>query len=176
MKNVILSAAAVALVAAAANAQVTNGGFETGDFTGWTLGAGINYTTVQTFAAHSGSWGCYTGPIPANSISQNLTGVNAGDTVEVHFWLALSGSPNSFSATLDGLNLVAPMVDSGDFGYTEFVGTVNVTNANPALVFTFYNSPSYWSMDDVSAIVTPTPGAAAVLGLGGLAMGRRRRA
>jgi hypothetical protein len=178
MKNVLrtVSALGILAIASAANAQVTNGGFETGDFTGWTL-TGTSYTSVTTGAAHSGTFFCYTGPISPATIGQNLTGVNAGDQVEVHFWLGLdNGGPNSFSATLDGQALMIPLVNSGGFDYTEYVATVTVANANPALVFTVYDSPAYWYLDDVSAAVVPAPGAAAALGLGGLAAFRRRRA
>lgn len=43
------------------SAQITNGGFETGDFTGWTLGGNTGYTGVTGSYAHSGNFGAYFG-------------------------------------------------------------------------------------------------------------------
>lgn len=174
--------AALLVLAAAgsvANAElVVNGGFEAGNMSGWTQGAGINFTGVLTSPVHSGGFACRTGPDPVNTISQTLVGVNAGDTVSVSFWMGLfgTGTPNSFSATLDGQNIMAPITNWGTVSYTQFSANIVVTSANPTLVFTIYNSPSWFMLDDVSATATPTPGAAALLGLGGLVAGRRRRA
>ncbi len=45
---------------------LTNGGFETGDFTGWAINlrnqADATYYGVSHGSAHSGSWGAWFGP------------------------------------------------------------------------------------------------------------------
>lgn len=183
MNNVLRTvfAAGLLAVAGAANAQVTNGGFETGDFTGWTLVNNPGFSgvagTVSTTAPAGGAFQAYFGPFSPGGISQAIA-ANAGDTVTVSFMLANnpfdSDADDSFSANLGGVSLMS-VSNVGVLPYTTYSFSVVTPVANPVLTFLFYNSPDYFLLDNVSATV-PTPGAAAVLGLGGLAFGRRRRA
>src|SRR5262249_24883394 len=52
---------------------VRNCGFETGDFTNWTRSGDPGFTSIEMFAAHSGSWGLNIGPTGGlGYIAQNL--------------------------------------------------------------------------------------------------------
>jgi MYXO-CTERM domain-containing protein len=185
MKKTIFAVTAVALAAAAANAQLTNGGFETGDFTGWSQFGDLSFTgvtsgTLNGVGPQEGAFHAYFGPIGSGGISQAIA-ANTGDTLTITFMLGNNpyNSPfpdDSVSVDVGGVNLAAATnVGSLNYGGLSFTLTSPVDN--PVLSFTFHNAPDYWLLDNVAVNVTqtPAPGAAAVLGLGGLAAGRRRR-
>ncbi|MBC7773539.1 MAG: PEP-CTERM sorting domain-containing protein [Pyrinomonadaceae bacterium] len=160
--------------ATALQAQV-NGGFETGDLTGWTQGGNTGFTAVTSNNVHTGSFSFQMGPVGSpGTLEQTLTGFSPGDVASLNFWLAADSDGELFSATLDGVTVLSTSSGAG-FGYTEFNFLVPITNSNPILHFDFQHSPAYWYLDDVSVALVPAPGAAALLGLGGLVATRRRR-
>jgi hypothetical protein len=155
---------------------VTNCGFETGDFTGWTisgntLNPGNNYYGVDGYDAHSGNYGAY--------MSQDLLGtgatVNLGQSLAtvvgaqytVTFWLdqdtpPTTGYTHSFTALWGSttmLSLTPTVSNPGPNGvWTEYTFTETATSALTALLFEFENDDSYWSFDDVSVVqVVPEP-------------------
>src|SRR6266700_381198 len=145
---------------------VVNGGFETGDFTGWTQFGDTSFTAVDISSPggtppHSGSFLAYFGPFADGGIMQTLTGPAGMYTVD--FWLAADGGDGGdyINVTLGGGTIyTAP--GSGSFGFTHITGTATV-GANPVLEFHFVNVPSYWDLDDVCVTTggggspTPTP-------------------
>src|SRR2546425_7961253 len=83
---------------------ITNGGFEAGDFTGWTLSGNVSGSTlVAPIAAHTGNFGALLGAIGSlNFLSQTLTTV-PGTAYEVTFWQLFDGGlPNEFSVSWAG--------------------------------------------------------------------------
>ena len=108
---------------------VANGGFETGDLTGWTLTGDPLFTEVKHFAAHDGSWGLSSGAVatPAD-LTQDLA-TTAGESYTFSFWLRLfaDGTPNSFEADWDGSALVQ-FTDSPAFDWTHYSFTVMATS------------------------------------------------
>jgi MYXO-CTERM domain-containing protein len=180
-KRVVLLSVASALLAGApamATELVSNGGFETGDFTGWTQFGDPSYTGVDnggSFPAHGGSFTGYFGPITAGGIQQALT-ANIGDVVTVSFYYAQAfGSPGeSMTVTLGSV----PVFSAADFtntAYTQFTGNFTVADTNPMLTFTFVDPPDYVLVDDVSVSPAPAPGALALAGIASLTLRRRRR-
>jgi transposase-like protein len=68
--------------------MVINGGFETGDFTGWALSGNTDYTGVTTGIAHSGEYAAYFGPDGSlGYLSQSLA-TTVGTRYELSFFLA----------------------------------------------------------------------------------------
>ena len=96
LRRVFAGVGALALAAAAtpSNAAelVTNGGFETGNFSGWTLGGNTGFTGVDTASAHSGTYGAYFGAVGSTGTLSQLLNTVAGQTYTVSFWLSNSGS------------------------------------------------------------------------------------
>jgi len=164
---------------------VVNCGFETGDFTGWTIGGNIanpggNYYGVDAFDANSGNFGAYMSEDEIAStavvtLSPTLNASIAGGALwQITFWLQQDTAPttgytHTFSATWDGttlLSLTPTVAVPGPNGvwteYTFTEGTAPV--GSTPLVFSFRNDDSYWSIDDVSVVNLPEPPAGVLVG------------
>jgi carboxypeptidase family protein len=129
---------------------VTNCGFETGDFTGWTRSGDPTFTSIDTGSAHSGSFGLDTGPVNGlGFIAQNLA-TTPGTTYSLCYWLRnLGGTPNRFQVSWDG-TVIRDDNNLGQFDYTQTCHSVVATGATTELKFGFLQVPSFFYFDDVS--------------------------
>lgn len=185
---------------------VTNGGFETADFTGWTLTwnpTTANFGLMPWFApyfevpSHTGVWSAYfagLGP-DYDTFSQTLTTI-PGATYTLDYWLqhfAVSplGGNNSPFPTVDGFEFLVDATtelsiqSQPDFGYTEYSDTF-VGTGSDTITFGGNSTFGLYSVDDVSVTLngsvgasTPEPGPLSLLlgiGVAGVRYARRRRA
>ena len=161
MKHAFAAAAVMALCASASAANlVTNGSFETGNFSGWNFGGNTGATGVtsnfQGVPATDGNFEGYFGAVGGDTVlSQQLT-VSAGATYTISFDLddLSGGGPQDFSASFGGATLVS--YTSQPFGtYTH--ESFTAVGGNGDLVFTARQDPSYWLMDNVSVVQTASP-------------------
>lgn len=176
-------------VFASAGNLVQNGGFETGDFSGWTLsgdtslvGVCSTSTCPGNFPPEQGMYAAYFGPVgDTASISQELN-TNPGQQYTLTFFLAnpVGGTPNYFSVIFG--NAQFSITNFGvPFGWQEFELTMTASSAQTLLKFTFRNDPAYWFLDNVQVNAggqtTPEPGTLALFGTGvlGLAGFARRK-
>ena len=138
---------------------VTNGGFETGNFTGWTQSGNLGSTGVNSTAANSGSYGAYFHPVGSlGFISQNLV-TEPGATYTLSFFLTdtLAVAPNNFIASFGGMTVFSlTNVNTAVLGTFTFnlVATSTVT----PLQFGFRNDRAYWYIDDISVQRISGPG------------------
>lgn len=203
MKTTI-SAIAIIAAASTAMAGIeltTNGGFENGDTSGWEYFA----TPASTFSADPSSpfAGSFAGNLinltdgSAAVIKQANMGiglVNPGDEITISFWAKningvggvnfaeffseIEGGGTSSAQILGGAPLFASATEWTFYSFTTFAGpdvSAGVTLQFTATTGAIIGSTSQLLIDNVSVTVIPAPGAMALLGLGGLMTGRRRR-
>jgi len=159
---------------------IVNGGFETGDFTGWTVTGTMQYFGVLPMAARSGVYGAWFGDIEGiTSISQTVATV-PGVTYELSFWVANPiGNVNYAELWWDG-NLIDSVQNSEPFGWDQVSFLVTATTGSTEFKIGGNNPPGYWTLDDFSLVeAVPEPsslglGALGVTFLAVLAIGRRR--
>ncbi len=185
-RQVFAGVGALALAAAATPSSaaelVTNGGFETGDFTGWTLGGNTGFSGVNSSSAHSGNYGAYFGQVGSTGTLSQLLNTVAGQTYTVSYWLSNLGGPtDSFEASIGG-QVLQTFSNANAFQYFNFSFTAPVSGSPSLLQFTFRQDPSYWHIDDISVEGlrggVPEPATWAMLIFGFFAIGatmRRRR-
>jgi Protein of unknown function (DUF642) len=146
---------------------LVNGSFESGDYTGWTLGG--NYKPLsygdQTFivtGAESGNYAAGLGSVGSDgTLSQNVQ-TTAGQQYTVSFWLANQGAgSDDFTVTWNGQTLLA-LADKPAQDYTQYSFTVAGTAGTSHLEFDARQDPAYWSLDNVSVVAVgsqPPPAA-----------------
>jgi hypothetical protein len=153
---------------------VTNGGFEAGDFTGWTVSGntdanatgGFNNIGVNMSSAHSGTYGAFFGPVGSLAyLSQNLSTV-AGMTYDISFFLLNEDSGGERISPIRGggpvdqvfqvfwngalIFSIPPNSSPSTYSQFNFSGLV-ATGTSTELKFGFRNDPSFWDIDDIIA-------------------------
>jgi hypothetical protein len=163
---------------------VTNGSFETGDFTGWTVGGNTGFSGVtsgplipQVIGAADGLDYAYFGAEGSDiTLSQTLSDTS-GQTYFLRFDFSSDGfTPNDFSATWDGTTVFG-VVDSSATGGWEDLTFKVVGTGSDTLEFFARNDPGYQLLDGVF-VGAPEPAAWALMlaGFAGLGVALRRRA
>jgi|SRR5579871_5826743 len=184
MKKLLFVGLAAAFATGAfAQNLVNNPGFETGDLTGWTVNHAGGFSGVGTSpgSPHSGSYSLYLGATSsgdAEDISQSITTVTGAQYL-VSFWAYDEYGANDPAAGLNvtfGGNSVFGGIPNPST-YAQYSGTFTATGTSTTLDVNGWETSAYINVDDISVtrVQTPEPASMAVLGLGALALIRRRR-
>jgi hypothetical protein len=140
---------------------VQNPGFETGDFTAWTLngdGGNVNFVDNGVYITpHSGSYAAALGEVGSTlaTLTQTLP-TTIGQTYLLSLWLdspnVTSYTPNRFNVIWNGVNLYDKS-NIARIGWTNLQFTVKATSASTVLQFGSRDDNWYLGLDDVT--VTP---------------------
>ena len=202
LSGVVLSLAlGLATVPARAN-LVANGGFETGDFTGWTLTGTGGGVAIDNTAAHSGSYDAafaLASGGTTSTLSQSIA-TTAGQSYSLSFWLLDQASPSgndTMNVTFGGFTDAVLWSGLNTNSYANVQLTVpgsDITGSSTTLAFQASIDPNPsgvpgvggpggpFNLDDIlltaNTAAAPEPPAAWLLAVGVAALGlaaRRRR-
>ena len=149
---------------------IQNGGFETGDFTGWTDSNddGNNFVddgtlTFGFISPHSGSWFAFFGQYTADglcTISQTLPTV-PGNSYLISLWwtsvdFGLGTVPDEFKVVWNGMTLL-DQINTGAFDWTNQRYIVPATSSSTTLSLGFADDNALLALDDVSVLPAPVP-------------------
>ena len=180
-------AALLAGLAVPAHAQlVTNGDFETADFSGWTLSGSADNTsaTPNTFVfgnPHTGTYAAWLGaPTTDGFLSQDITTLS-NHKYDITYYLSVDTNPNTgfslpndFKTSFAGNSLFSATnmaatdnhLDAAA-DYTLYSFTAVATGPLSTLTFGSRNDNSEFRLDDVSVVdAGPVPEASSAVGLG----------
>ena len=185
-----------ALLAGPASAQnlVANPGFESGDFTGWTLTGETRpdhsfvsdedtYPGWNEWLPHGGDSFAALGAIGADlSLSQTLA-TSPGESYVFTFYLGSDGeAPNELTARWNGSVVFArtnePETPGHDLihgpaaaAYARYAFVAVATGPTTTIQLDSRNRDGWWALDDVSVTPLPEPSGLALSGAGLLAVG-----
>jgi hypothetical protein len=171
--RVALALALVAGIAGPAGATtiVANGGFETGDLTGWTHTGSISFDGVQcpgpSAVVAQGNCSFFSGAIGATSTLSQLLPTIIGQSYEIRFAFEPDGTNPSFFSASFGANTLFTRTNPplSAFQFLSFVTTATASSTN--LAFTFRDDPGFLFFDAVSVeTFVPEPMTLSLVGLG----------
>jgi Pro-kumamolisin, activation domain/Carbohydrate binding domain/Viral BACON domain len=154
---------------------VTNGGFETGNFSGWTVNAATTTVGNRSGLVHAGKYAALLGQTATLGYLSQVLPTYAGQTYQLSVWVrnpnnSLGATPNEFQIQWEG-NTIFDRVNLPFGAWSNLVFTVTATMSGSQLQFGFQDDPYYLGLDDVSvkpivaphvkAIVQPPPSAPA---------------
>jgi hypothetical protein len=142
---------------------VQNGGFETGDFTGWTQSGNTAYTSVTSGNSrfvHSGTYGASLGPLGSLGYLSQTLPTFAGQNYLLSLWVdspnRSPNTPNEFSVSWNG-NTLFDQVNIGGIGWTNLQFIVPATSPGTVLQLGFRDDPFYLGLDDINVTPIPVP-------------------
>ena len=154
---------------------VQNGGFETGDFTSWTLVGNtivnnrhgptiynaVENTSSYPLTVHSGNYGAFMGDNQLATLSQTLATV-PGQTYLLSLWLdnPTTGGTQEFEVNWNtnspAVNTLSSLISPPVLTWTNLLFLVTATGPSTVLQFAAENDNNYFGLDDISVIPMPT--------------------
>ncbi len=160
---------------------VVNGGFESGDFTGWTT-AITNFTfvsnsvNVNPVTPISGTYSAWFGQFRTDATISQTLHTCPGDVYVISFDLGHfnpgTDFNNDFSVMFDGVTILT-LSHQLAFGDTHYAAAVVATTNNTLLTIAGRDDPTFYVLDNVSCqgeVCSPLPGSLMLLGSGFLGL------
>jgi hypothetical protein len=134
---------------------VSNCGFETGDFTGWTLDGTLGSSAVDASNPDNGTYEAYFGEVGNDAtLSQTINGNGTDTLYSLVFALAgAGGTPNDFTVLWNGIDVGPGIVNlNPSFPYIAFSGILSGSSTTNTLTFQARQDPNFWYLDDVTLV------------------------
>src|SRR5260370_26420859 len=135
------------------NDFLVNGGFETGNFNGWTQSGNPGATGVGTGTVHSGTYAAFLGPGGRGGFLAQTFATTPGATYVLDYWLQHDRRPvRSVPALINGVNIPGSVLNDPvpAFAYAEYTFMFTATGSQTELNFGFPEDPTYFHLADVS--------------------------
>ena len=148
---------------------VSNGDFETGDFTDWNYTSKDGFSYVDTGFSQSGSYAAFFGDTQADgggSISQ-LLATSSGAGYVFTFWFAGDGdNPSGFAAIVGGNTVFQLTNPPYDTNYNLYTFAFTATSTSTLIQFDEYDDVGYINLDNVSVEFASVPEPTSIIPLG----------
>jgi hypothetical protein len=141
---------------------IVNPGFETGNFSGWSINAApdSSYFGVIGSNPHSGHYGAYFGSyyFERDDIYQNVPTI-PGHTYRISYWVANDGGGDTEIRSSWGGTVLEDRFPNNTFPYQQHTFTRVATSTSTEFRIGGYQIPAIWYLDDVSVTDTTAAGA-----------------
>ena len=166
----VTNSAGIAIAATGPSIAVTtnlvaNGGFEAGNFSGWTVtgDAGVGNSSLVDdgtsgfYAPHAGGYYAALGTSSTYGYLSQTLATTAGASYLLSFWRNnQDGAPNSLAVSWNGGTVFGP-TNLPTTGWTLNQFSVKATSASTPLQFQFENNGDVLGLDDVGVVAMPSP-------------------
>lgn len=132
---------------------VVNGGFESGNLSGWTESGNSGNAVISTdpLYVHSGTYGVELGPVGALGYLSQVLPTTPGKTYLISLWMDSPDgqAPNEFSVAWNGTTLF-DQLDIPAIGWTNIQLLAQSTSSATTLSLGFQDDPTYLGLDEVA--------------------------
>jgi hypothetical protein len=129
---------------------INNCRFDTGDFTGWTVGGDTSFTSVQPGCGHSGNFCAFLGPTGYNGTLTQCFTAGPGPFCTLSFWMGNSGNPSHFGVEWRAGHEMEiyyiPNTPQVQWSRSGLPGGGGFT----CLTLQYYNVPSFLQLTDIT--------------------------